>query len=76
MIDRQDLIDVGHYLHNINYINGLALDLGVTPRTVRRWIKHETAPDRVREELIGLLDAKIMDGKKLKKVIDSDYTVV
>ena len=43
--------------------------LGVTDRTVRRWIAGDTVPDEVGPKLVALIDKRIVELKRLRSRI-------
>jgi hypothetical protein len=52
----EDLSKKGRALHGERWQTALAQDLGVTDRTMRRWLAgHSPIPDRVEAQLQGLL---------------------
>jgi len=66
---RPDLLErVGNALYGQQWQSALARDLGVSDRTMRRWVAGDTEPPTgVRDDLIRLAHVRLAD---LKSVID------
>ena len=62
---RELLITVGEALYGKQWQSALAGDLGVTDRTMRRWVAGERIPDTVKADMLAIVRAR---GEKLERV--------
>jgi predicted transcriptional regulator len=63
------LLAAGPVLYGPRWQSEISRALGVTDRSIRRWLAGETAPDDIRPQLIRLIDAKIAELKRVRQRI-------
>lgn len=61
------LEDVGEALYGSLWQRAISKDIGVTDRTVRRWVAGDPIPDGLDAQLKTLVDKRITELKRLRR---------
>ena len=63
------LLAAGPALYGPRWQSEIGRALGVTDRSVRRWLAEQSLPDDVAPQLIRLIDARIIELKRVRQRI-------